>query len=62
QVQFRLDKETRMKDTEVYKKLKDYQSRIGISSKQLSCVFRSKPATIPEQSGHPSGANRPPLG
>ncbi len=30
--------------------------------KELYCVFRSKPATIPDETGHPSGANRPPLG
>jgi hypothetical protein len=25
------------------------------------CIFRSNPATIPDEIGHPSGANRPPL-
>ena len=25
-------------------------------------AFRSKPATLPDETGHPSGANRPPLG
>ena len=25
------------------------------------CMFRSKSATVPEEIGHPNGANRPPL-
>jgi len=25
-------------------------------------AFRGKPATLPDETGHPSGANRPPLG
>jgi len=25
------------------------------------CMFWSKPATIPDEIGHPAGANRPPL-
>ena len=27
----------------------------------LVCIFQSKTATIPDEIGHPTGANRPPL-
>ncbi|MEK7354696.1 MAG: hypothetical protein AABZ77_09350, partial [Chloroflexota bacterium] len=37
------------------------QEQKGAYSGANRPVFRSKPATIPDEIGHPTGANRPPL-
>jgi hypothetical protein len=38
------------------------KNRIELKSLLLNkCMFQSKPATIPDEIGHPTGANRPPL-
>jgi len=38
-----------------------YERRIIRRTAIPKCIFRSKPATIPDEIGHPAGANRPPL-